>query len=102
MKKEKTFEKKQKPYQKIAIERIHKLFEETTKTTNQKLKKRYLTLATKISKKCEVSIPKELKTTYCKKCLTTNIETKKETPFTIVKCKNCGYEKKFGNKKQNI
>jgi ribonuclease P protein subunit RPR2 len=100
MKKEKTFEKRLKPYQKIATERIYKLFEETDKTTNPELKKRYLTIATKIGKKCEVSIPKELKTKYCKKCLSTNVEIKKEKPFIIIACKECGYIKKLGENKK--
>lgn len=100
MKEEKTFEKKLKPYQKIATERIYKLFELTGKTKDKELQKRYLTIATKIGKKCEVSTPKELKTKYCKKCLSTNIEVKKEKPFIIVKCKECGYIKKLGENKK--
>jgi isopentenyl-diphosphate delta-isomerase type 1 len=112
-------EKKIKGNQKIALERIYRLFElaEGNKLAPEPSKsvafagdakpngfatysKRYLQLAKRIGEKCRVSIPKELKTKYCKKCYSMNIETRKEKPFLIVKCKECKYEKKFGLEKK--
>ncbi len=91
-------EKKLKGFQKIGLERIYRLFELTEETKDKGLQKRYLTIATKIGKKCQISIPKELKTKYCKKCLSLSVQTKKEEPFTIITCKECGFVKKFGEK----
>ena len=95
-KKEKSFEKKLKPNQKLALERIYRLFELATKTTEEKYSKRYLQLAKRIGEKCRVSIPKEIKENYCKKCFSLNVEQTKKEPFLIVKCKKCGFTKRFG------
>jgi ribonuclease P protein subunit RPR2 len=92
-------DKKLKSFQKIGQERIYKLFELVNETKDQQLQKRYLTIATRIGKKCQISIPKELKTKYCKKCLSTNVEIKKEKPFIIITCKECGHVKKLGEQK---
>jgi ribonuclease P protein subunit RPR2 len=100
-KEKKKTEKKLKGFQKIGQERIYKLFELVEKTKDSNLQKRYLTIAIRIGKKCQISIPKELKTKYCKKCLSTNIEVKKEKPFTIITCKECNYVKKLGENNIN-
>ncbi|MFA5125630.1 MAG: hypothetical protein WC462_01345 [archaeon] len=91
-------EKKLKGNQKIALERIYRLFELAKK--NEKYAKRYLTLAKRIGEKCRVSIPKELKEKYCKKCFSMKITLKEQKPFLIVKCSECGHEKKFGLKEK--
>ena len=91
-------EKKIKGNQKIALERIYRLFELAEKmneTKNDKYVKRYLTLAKRLSEKCRVSVPKELKKKYCKKCFSLNIIQTKKDPFLIVKCNDCKYEKKY-------
>lgn len=91
-------EKKLKTFQKLALERIHRLFElaeKMQKKGKENYVKRYLKLAKKISEKCRVSIPKELKQTYCKKCFLMNVAQTKKEPFLIVKCDTCGYEKKY-------
>jgi len=99
-------EKKIKGNQKIALERIYRLFELAQKMNenkNNKYVKKYITLAKKISEKCRVSIPKDLKKMFCKKCFLMNITQIKEKPFLIVKCNNCKYEKKYAleSKKQD-
>lgn len=91
-------EKKMRSSQKLALERIYRLFELAEKMSENKKNdyvKRYLTLAKKLSEKCRVSIPKELKEKYCKKCFLMNIEPIKQPPFLIIKCKTCRYEKKY-------
>ncbi len=91
-------EKKIRGNQKIALERIYRLFELAEKMNNaknDKYVKRYLTLAKKISEKCRISVPKELKQKYCRKCFSMDITTSKKEPFLIVKCNNCKYEKKY-------
>ena len=82
--------------QKIALERIWRLFELAKNDTNAKHSKRYISLAKRIGEKMRVSIPKELKESYCKKCYSVKVETKKEKPFLVVKCKECGFVKRFG------
>jgi|GEM_PF-1162144 len=90
----KSAEKKLKGNQKIALERIYRLFE--LAQGNIDYAKRYLSLAKRIGEKCRVSIPKELKEKYCKKCYSMKVMPKNEAPFLIVTCKECGFTKKFG------
>ena len=94
-------EKKLKQSQKLALERINRLFEIATKMhagkriDKKKYVKRYLSLAKRIGEKTNVSIPKEFKKQYCKKCFSMNITIKEEKEIVIVKCSDCGLEKKF-------
>lgn len=91
-------EKKLKGNQKIALERIYRLFELAEKmnfSNKENYVKRYLKLAKKISEKYRTSIPRELKEKYCKKCFSMNITKTKQKPFLIIKCKECGFEKKY-------
>ena len=88
-------EKKLNAKQKIALERIYRLFELAEKTKDKKLQKRYLSLAKRIGEKVNVSIPKELKKTFCKKCFSMNLKSEKKKPFLIVTCKDCKTVKKF-------
>jgi len=87
-------EKKLGTKQKLALERIYRLFELAEKADN-KHQKRYLQLAKRIGEKVNVSIPKELQKTYCKKCFSMDVTGKNDNPFFIVKCNNCGFTKKF-------
>ena len=89
-------EKKAKGNQVIALERIYRLFELAGK--DKEYSKRYLELAKRIGEKTRVSIPKELKEKYCKKCYSLNVTQKKAEPFLEVACKECGFVKKFGIK----
>ena len=107
-------EKKLKGNQKIALERIYRLFElaegdeepSTHGAGDAKpdgfatYSKRYLQLAKRIGEKCRVSVPKELKERYCKKCFSLKVTQKKEEPFLVVTCKECGFIKKFGLKEK--
>jgi len=91
-------EKKLKSNQKLALERIYRLFELAEKMNDEGKEnyvKRYLTLAKKISEKCRVSVPKELKKKYCRKCFLMNITQTKKEPFLIISCKTCKYAKKY-------
>jgi ribonuclease P protein subunit RPR2 len=89
-------EKKIKGNQKIALERIYRLFELAVE--NEEYAKRYLQLAKRIGEKTRVSIPKEIKEKYCKKCYSLNVTQAKKEPFLEVTCKECGFVKKFGIK----
>ena len=90
-------EKKLNPKQKLALERIYRLFE-LAQTASDKYQKRYLQLAKQIGTKVNVSIPKELQKTYCKKCFSMDITKKEAGTFFVVTCK-CGFVKKFRNTK---
>jgi ribonuclease P protein subunit RPR2 len=97
---EKTYKKEKKlsGKQKLALERIYRLFElaeEMHEKEKEEYTKRYLGIAKKISEKMKVKIPKEMKKRFCKKCLTMKIKTREEKPFIIVKCEECGKEKKY-------
>jgi len=88
-------EKKLKGSQKIALERIYRLFELAEQKENSKYAKRYVSLAKRIGERTNVTIPKELKKKFCKKCFSLNVEQKKEKPFLEVKCRDCGFVKRF-------
>ena len=102
-KENKPCEEKQKlkANQKLALERICRLFELAEEMQNskneekEKYVKRYLELAKKMGEKTNTKIPKELKKKYCKKCFSMNIKQTEEKQFLIVKCEKCGYMKKF-------
>lgn len=87
--------------QKLGLERIYRLFElssEILKSDHidkELYSKKYLKLAKKIGEKVNVSIPKELQKTYCKKCFSLNVEKKEENPFLVIKCNECEFVKKF-------
>lgn len=83
--------------QKIAIERIYRLFELAGKEKDVELVKRYLKLAKRIGEKVNVSIPKELQKTYCKECFCMNVDGEYDNLFFILKCNDCGFVKKFSN-----
>jgi len=79
---------------KIALERIHTLFEQASKTKDQKLADRYVQLARKIQTRLKVRMPAELRYKYCKKCGsywhqgTVRIRTREgKVVFTCLVCK---------------
>jgi len=90
-------EKKLNAKQKLALERIYRLFELAEKS-DETYQKRYLQLAKRIGEKVNVSIPKELQKKYCKKCFGMKIKGKELGSFFVVECK-CGFVKKFGKEK---
>ena len=97
-------EKKLNSRQKIALERIYRLFdlaEQMQKSDNKdknEFVKRYLKLAKRIGEKLNVTIPKELKKTYCRACFGKNVKGKDTDGFFIVTCSNCGHTRKYALK----
>ncbi|MCX6802981.1 MAG: ribonuclease P [Candidatus Diapherotrites archaeon] len=94
-----AFEKKLKSNQKLALERIYRLFE--LAGSNEKYSKRYLMLAKRIGEKTRTSIPKKLKQQYCKNCYSMKVACEEKEPFLIIKCKKCGKIKKYGIKEKD-
>jgi len=92
-------EKKLKGNQKLALERIYRLFE--LAEGNEKYAKRYVSLAKRIGEKLRVSIPHELKIKHCKKCFSLKVKQTKEKPFLVVLCTECGHAKKFKLEKKS-
>jgi ribonuclease P protein subunit RPR2 len=87
---------------KIALERIYRLFElaEQSFEKQPERSKRYVELALKIGKHCNVSVPTELKKKFCKKCgafLKAGVNSKIRIAKHILKvtCLNCGYTRKI-------
>ena len=87
---------------KIALERIYRLFELAEKSFEKHPERsaRYVELALKIGKRCNVSVPAELKGKFCKKCgafLKVGVNSKIRIAKHIVKvtCLNCGYTRKI-------
>jgi len=93
-------EKKLSSKQKLALERINRLFELTEPT--DEYAKRYVSLAKRIGEKYTVKVPKELKQKFCKKCFSLNVEHIEKKPFLVIKCLECGHEKKFGLRKKEV
>ena len=94
--------------QQIALERIHRLFELAEKEfpKHPERSKRYIALAKEIGKKATMRFPDEFKTRFCKKCNAylkkgKNAEITKEGTMTIVKCLECGFERKTGKKPEH-
>ena len=90
---------KLKGFQKLALERIYRLFE-LAENADKEHQKRYLELAGKIGTGTRVKIPKELKKKYCRKCFGMNITAKKETESVVISCNNCKSKKKYSSKKE--
>lgn len=81
--------------QKIALERIDKLFSQAKDTKDPALSKRYVTLARKLSTKYKVPIKREYKTMFCKDCGTffrygQNCSVRKRPSHIVYKCLECG------------
>jgi len=89
---------RERPYQRLALERIYRLFELAEK--GGEYSKRYVELAQRIGTKTRVKIPKELKKKYCRKCLGMKVEAKEKDGFLVVKCGECGFEKKYRAEKK--
>ena len=82
----------------IALERIYRLFElaeKEAKKGNYELATRYVSLARKIGTRNRATVPADLKPKFCKKCNSTKVGSRKDAPFLIVKCKECGFERKL-------
>ncbi len=96
---------KQNASQQIALERIYRLFELAEKEIekNPERSKRYVEIALELQKKHRIRWPTELKTKFCKKCKTIfsgkNFEKTKKGTIIVIKCLECGNERKTGTKK---
>ncbi|MFA6064820.1 MAG: hypothetical protein WCW44_04455 [archaeon] len=105
-KEKKVFEKKLKGKplqgrQKLALERIYRLIELAEEMQasqlpdKDKYAKRYVSLAKRIGEKLNISVPKELKTKFCKKCFSLKVIREENPPFLIVTCTECKAKKKY-------
>jgi ribonuclease P protein subunit RPR2 len=84
-------------FKKIALERIHTLFEQARKqfSTEPALSKRYVELARKLQMRYKVKMPQEYKYRFCKSCgvywmpsKTVRVRTKDgKVVHTCLKCK---------------
>lgn len=90
--------------QEIGLERIYRLFELASQNMKEhpERARRYIEIAREIGKKTNVTFPNELKSVFCKKCNTflnkTNSKITKQDEMRIVKCLDCGFERKIGTK----
>ena len=89
----------------IAKERIQILFrlaEEEFSNGRKDLANRYVELARKISTRCNVRIPKELKRRFCKKCMAylkpgvnARVRIRSEKKYVLITCLECGNKMRF-------
>ena len=85
----------------IAKERVFYLIKraEEWKNIDYELARRYVELAKRIAMRYRVRVPKELKITYCKKCLypykAGNFRVRVRKGRVIIKCLNCGFERRI-------
>lgn len=86
----------------IATERIYRLFElaEAEFRKRPERSNRYVELALRIGKRCNVSVPQELKRNYCKKCHSflkegTNAKIRVSGSILKITCNECNSTKKI-------
>lgn len=91
-----------KEIRKVARERIAILFEKAEREfdENPELSKRYVSLARKIAMKANISLPRETKRKFCKKCLNylksgENLRVRVHRNRVIYTCLNCGNVMRF-------
>ncbi len=77
---------------KITNDRIDKLFREAQNAINIEFSRRYIIIMENLSKKMNITLPANIKKSYCKKCKNLykrpNFRIKKG--LIIIKCENCG------------
>ncbi len=90
------YKKKPNLHRKIALERIHELFEQAEKIFSKDpgLSDRYVELARKIGMKYRVRISRELKRRFCKHCYTylvpgKNCRVRLTKKKVVYHCNNC-------------
>jgi ribonuclease P protein subunit RPR2 len=92
----------------IAGERIRILLQraQKIKMDDCELARRYVELAKNIAVRYRVKIPKELKMTFCKKCLhlyrSGRVRVRIRKARIITTCLNCGFERRIPIKKYKI
>ncbi len=89
--------------EKIAIERIWRLFElaENEFSKHPERSRRYVGLAKRIAERNNVSIPKELRTEFCKYCnaflkLGKNAKLRVKGKMLLLTCMECNKTRKMG------
>ena len=92
---------KKNKFEKIALERIYRLFELAEQNFGQhpERSKRYVDLARKIGTRTNTRIPQELKKSFCKKCSSflvdgKNAKLQTSGTFLVTRCLECGFERK--------
>jgi len=92
--------------QKIALERIAKLFNEAESnfTEHPELSKRYMLLARRLSTRYKVRLTKEQKGSFCKNCNAylksgTNLRTRLVKGKRVQTCLECNHVKRMAYKK---
>ncbi len=87
--------------QKIALERIDKLFQQAKlrAADSPALAKRYVTLARKIGMKYKVRLPKELRRRFCRACnaywTSQNSRIRLRSGMVVAYCLECRHFRKF-------
>lgn len=91
--------------EKIAVERIWRLFElaEQEFLKHPERSRRYVQLAKRIAERNNVSIPKELRTEFCKYCsaylkLGKNAKLRVKGKMLLLTCMECNKTRKMGAK----
>lgn len=91
----------------IAAERITILFQQAARIWGEhpELSDRYVELATTISTKYNVRVPKELRTRYCRKCKAywvpaRSVKVRMIQGFATYECLRCGAVRRFGYRKE--
>lgn len=87
--------------QKIALERIHRLFDLAEKefSSHPERSRRYVEIARSVGKKNNAAIPTGVKKRFCKKCGSylkkgKNSEWKQKEKWVEITCKECGFTAK--------
>ena len=95
-------QKKPKKLKEIALERIIILFERAEEMFKEdaRLSNRYVSIARKIAMKYKVKMPRELKRSYCKHCLSylkpgTNCRVRVQRGKVTYYCLNCKHFMRF-------
>ena len=88
--------------ERIALERMYRLFElaEQNFDKHRERSRHYVELALRIGKRCNVSMPAELKKRFCKRCgeyLKVGVNSKIRVTKGIMKvtCLTCGYTRRI-------
>ncbi len=76
----------------IANERITRLFKEAQNAMNEEFSRRYIAVMENLSKRMNVTLPQNIKKSYCKKCknLYKRPDFRIKNRLIIIKCENCG------------
>lgn len=89
-------------FQKIAVERIYRLFELAGSefAKHPERSKRYVEIAKSLCTRNKVKIPQELRASFCKKCGSFlkegfNSSVEKKGSLVILSCKECGFTRKM-------